>query len=231
MKAAVNFKSTMLLASVSFALVSCGGGDTEIDTDQMVADMMAEANANAMTFDDGYDSCFKAVASLLGNDAKVSEIRTLFSAGNEIDSMQMQPRGQMTSCEVQYQNPDNPKKMLSARFDNKTGEFSEPREMEITVIGGNASEFSVDDYVMPLSDVNYAALGAFMEGKQEALGGAYSDFAWTGFTLNAPGLTQQNHTLGISLVGRLASNDVKESGSASFQTDGTTVIRDGLLPR
>ncbi|MBV7258958.1 hypothetical protein [Erythrobacter crassostreae] len=230
MKLFSNAKTVAIAAILSGTLAACGG-DPEQSADEMVADMMAEANANAMTLDDGYDACFKAVASLLGNDAKVSKIRTLISSGSDIDSMQNQARGVITNCDVEYQSPDDPNMMLSAVYDNKTGEFGEPRQLEITVIGGSASEFRVDDFVIPLSDVKYAALGTFMDGRKAELDAAFSDYEWTGVTLNAPGMSSPDHSLKLTINGRLAANNVKETGSATFEVDGTTVKRDGLLPR
>jgi len=221
--------TTAIAGACTLALAACGGG-TEQSADETVADMMADAASNAPSFDDGYDVCFKAAQAALGDDAMVSTIATLFSSGSDIDSMQSYPRGTMTGCKVEYQDPDNPMAMLSMDYDNNEGGFGEARELEITVIGGDASEFRVEDYVVRLGDVNIAAIGTMMEAKKADLDAAYSDYAWTGVRLDSPGVTSLDHALNITLTGRLASNNVKETGSARIGIDGTTVIRDGLLP-
>lgn len=185
----------------------------------------------AATLADGPDVCFRAIAEHLGAEAKVSEITSFFSVGSEIDSGATKPEGEMTSCQVKYQNPDDPRKLLSTRLNLRTGEFDAPKPLEITVMGGNSADFRLDDYLIPLSQINPAALTSIMDAQKARLGGVFSRYAWSGVRLSAPDAFSDTHTLRLDVKGRLASNDVKENGYASVSTDGKKITADHLLPR
>lgn len=92
----------------------------------------------------------------------------------------------MTSCTVDFQNPSDPRKLLTARFDTRTGTFGEPSPVEITVMGGNAANFRLADYVIPLSRVNAAALTGVMEAQAKRLKTVYGEYAWSGVRLSGP---------------------------------------------
>lgn len=178
---------------------------------------------------EGPDVCFRAIAKHLGADVKVSEVISFFSSGSEIDSNDDEPKGQMTTCTVQYQNPDDPRKLLSTTMNMKTGEFDEPRPLEITVMG-NAADFRLEDHLIPLSKVNAASLSAVMEAQKADLERVYSQYAWSGVRLESPGMGSPVHLLRLDTEGRLAANDVKKSGYASISLDGSKVVRNHLLP-
>ena len=179
---------------------------------------------------DGPDVCFREIAKKFGADVKVSEITSFFGGGEGLDNIVASPRGQMTSCSVSFQDPANPKKLLSASFDTRTGAFGDPRPVEITVMGGNAADFRLSDYVIPLSRVNAAALTGVMEAQKPRLSKVYGDYAWTGVRLSSPGAFSGTHTLRLDLSGRLAANDIKESGYASVSLDGKRITADYLMP-
>jgi hypothetical protein len=179
---------------------------------------------------DGPDVCFRAIAKHLGADTKVSEITSFFSAGSEIDSRAREPAGTMTICKVEYRNPDDPRKLLSTQLDIRSGEFGQPSPVEITVAGGNAAEFNIEDYLIPLSKIDAAALISVMDGQKAKLSSVYSRYAWSGVRLSAPGAFSNTHTLRLDLTGRLASNDIKEDGYASVTTDGKKITTNYLVP-
>lgn len=191
------------------------------------------ANAGAgevLTLAMGPDICFRKIAERFGADVKVSEITSFFGGGEGIGGISVAPRGQMTSCSVTFQSPSDPRKLLSARYDSQTGSFSTPQPVEITVMGGNAADFRLADYVIPLSRVNASALTGVMNAQDTRLRKVYSDYAWTGVRLSSPGAFSSTHTLRLDLDGRLAANDIKESGYASVSLDGKRITADHLLP-
>jgi len=189
----------------------------------------AGTSAAVPTLADGPDVCFRAVAKHLGADAKVSEISSSFSPGNAIDSNARAPEGQLTSCTVQYQNPEDPRKLLSASLNIATGEFEAPVPVELTVTG-NAATFKLENYLIPLSKVNAAALSSVMEGQKAKLSTVYSRYAWDSIALMAPGAFDRVHTLRLDVRGRLAANDIKGNGYASVSVDGKKIIRNFLKP-
>jgi hypothetical protein len=232
-----------LAVGLSLGLSACGGGDagSNAAADKGAATPAAgaaagpattaeTASANVPTLAEGPDVCFRAIAKHLGADTKVSEISSFFSSGSEIDSSDDEPQGQMTLCTVQYQNPSDPRKLLDTTLDVKTGTFSEPRPVEISVMGGDASKFNLEDHLIPLSQVNAAALKGVMDGEKPKLDGVYSRYAWSGVRLSSPDAFSNKHTLRLDVEGRLKSNDIKEDGYASVSTDGKTVTKNFLLP-
>src|SRR5687767_13293981 len=90
------------------------------------------SSAPALTLASGPDVCFREIAKKFGSDVKVSEITSFFSAGEAIDGRSSEPRGQMTSCSVSYQDPSDPRKLLTTSFNTRTGTFGEPSPVEIT---------------------------------------------------------------------------------------------------
>jgi len=224
---------------LAIALSACSGSDnTSGDSSDATAKTSRAADATkaegatvaASTLADGPDVCFRAIAKHLGADTKVSEITSFFSVGSEIDSNNTKPAGEMTNCTVKYQSPDDPRKLVSTGLDIRSGKFDAPKPIEIRVTGGNAAEFKLDDYLIPLSKINAAALASVMEAQKARLNGVYSRYAWSGVRLSPPDPFSDTHTLRLDVEGRLASNDIKENGYASVSTDGKKITSDHLTP-
>lgn len=178
----------------------------------------------------GPDVCFRRIADRFGADLKVAEITSFFSAGADISDRSAMPRGQMTTCSVMFQDPDDPRKLKGAQYDFQSGQFGEPRPVEIRVIGMDPARFRVSDHVIPLAQVNAAALTGVMRAQDQRLRSVYGDYAWTGVRLEAPDAFSSTHTLRLDLEGRIAANDLKGSGYASVSTDGKRVTRNHLMP-
>jgi hypothetical protein len=187
------------------------------------------ASVPALTLASGPDVCFREIAKKFGSEVKVAEITSFFSPGEAIAGRSSEPQGQMTSCSVSFQNPSDPRKLLSARFDTRTGRFGEPDPVEITVMG-NAANFRLSDYVVPLSRVNAAALTGVMSAQENRLKSVYGDYAWSGVRLSGPDAFSRTHTLRLDLDGRLAANDIRESGYASVSLDGRRITANHLMP-
>ena len=180
------------------------------------------------TLADGPDVCFRALADHLGADTKVMEVISFFSAGQQIDPNESKPAGEMTICTAEYQNPEDPRKLLRVTMDTRDGSFREPQPVEIRA-HGNAADFRLEDYLIPLSQVDAAALTGVMTSLEPTLG-VYGTYAWTGVRLSEPDTFREQHWLRLDLNGRLASNDLKGSGYASVTVDGKTLIRSYLQP-
>ncbi len=233
---------TLLAVAAALAITACGGSkDASADkgaaNDGANAAPPADAGTKAdaapkvarLTLADGPDVCFRAISEQLGKDLKVSEITSFFSPGSDIDSNAKSPAGEMTTCTVKYQSPDDPRKLISQDLDIDTGKFDAPRPLEITVTG-NAADFKLDDYLIPLSQVNAAALTTIMASEKPALEGVYSKYAWDGVRLSPPGPFSDKHTLRVDVDGRLAANDIKENGYASISVDGKNITTNHLMP-
>lgn len=234
-----NLRSTTLclLATATLGLSACSkGNDTTTGAADVAATQAGDGGTSdapkvaALNISEGPDVCFRAIANYLGPDAKVSEINSFFSSGKDIDSSDDEPQGQLTVCSVQYQNPADPRKLLGTSMNVQTGEFAPPSPVDITVSGGDASEFKLADYITPLAQVNATALASFMEAQKGSMSKIYSRFAWSGVRLMSPGVFSNVHVLRLDIDGRLATNDIKESGYAEFATDGKTLKSNNLKP-
>ena len=232
----------LLTAALTFALSACGGSkdadadkNTASEAARVTPPTAATANADAapkvapLTLADGPDVCFKAISEQLGKDLKVSEITSFFSPGSDIDSNVRKPAGEMTTCTVKYQSPDDPRKLVSQDFDTRTGKFDPAKPLEITVTG-NAADFRLDDYLIPLSQVNAAALSTAMASEKPALESVYSRYAWNAVRLMPPGPFHDKHALRLDVDGRLAANDIKENGFVSISVDGKEILTKHLMP-
>ncbi len=227
---------TWMLPALALGLSACGGSDKAAEGSPEKSDAPAKTAAapaaapSALNLAAGPDVCFKAIAKHLGADAKVAEITSFFAEGADIEGgSSNEPVGTMTTCKVDYQSPDDPRKLVSVSMDTKTGVFSEPQQMEITVMG-DAASFRLEDHLIPLSKINAAGLTAVMEAEKAKLSGIYSKYVWSGVRLEGPGAFSEVHTLRLDLNGRLAANDIKNGGYASVSIDGAKITKNHLLP-
>ncbi|RZL28748.1 MAG: hypothetical protein EOP64_03475 [Sphingomonas sp.] len=231
------FATLCLLATATFGLSACGKGtDATTGSADVAANQAGTAGTSdapevaALNISAGPDVCFRAIAKHLGPDAKVSEINSFFSSGKDIDSSDDEPQGQLTVCSVQYQDPADPRKLLGTSMNVRTGKFASPSPVDITVSGGDASEFKLADYIIPLAQVNAAGLAPFMEAQKAAMSKIYSRFTWSGVRLMSPGAFSNVHVLRLDIDGRLAINDIKKTGYAEFAIDGKTLKENNLKP-
>lgn len=233
-------RSLCVLVGCSMSLVACGGKDDasknaataagNIRPPAITASTFPGSEKSKFTLADGPDVCFRAAAKQLGDTAKVSELTSFFSLGKDIDPTVSTPPGSMTSCIVQYQNPQDPRKLQQVSMDVTTGSFGPPTPVEISVMGGDATKFRLEDHLIALSQVNAAGLKAVMDGQKASMDQVYGKYGWSGVRLESPDGFDSKHTLRLDLDGRLASNDIKKGGYASISTDGKTIRRNFLKP-
>ena len=223
-----NFAHVITLTTALSLTLSACSDDAEAEgtgSEQMAAAMIAP-----LTVNDGIDVCFQKIRDKLGDDAKVGTIDTYFSSGREIDRGASAPRGELTVCTVEYQDPDDANAMVQRRYNTKTGTFSAPQKMEIIPIGGDPQDFRVDDFVVPLSEIDTAGLASFLAEQKDELSKAYSDYEVVHVQLVEPGFMKSEHELGVTVEGRLSANNIKDRGSARLGLDGSTVISNDLTP-
>ena len=222
-------RPALLAAVTAFSLAACGGGApdaaapaaapaTPAPDSAAPAPAAGPAASASANLSEGPDVCFKAVSAHLGADVKVSEIMSSFD-----------PEGRLQVCTADYQSPEDPRKLVGVRMDPASGGFSGPYPIELSV-SGNAADFRLDDYLIPLSQVDAAALAQVMQAQEAELGGTYSSVTWTAVRLVPPGAFSDKHTLRLDMEGRLAANDIKNNGYASVSVDGTTITANHLMP-
>ncbi|MGB7407913.1 MAG: hypothetical protein WA908_05360 [Pontixanthobacter sp.] len=213
-------------------LTACGNGDDTGDSDVALADDAAMAEKTpqtaALNIADGPGVCLDAAAEKLGPDAKIAEVMTNFSVGSDIESRDDKPAGTVTYCMVQYQDPADPRKLLQSSMAGDTGTFGEPAPVEITVTG-DASTFNIEDMLIRLGDVDYAALDRTLASLEPKLADAYQPHAWEFVKFTGPDAFQAGHHFRIGAKGRLKTNDIQDTGQVVIAPDGTTVLDDRLV--
>ncbi|MCD9004685.1 hypothetical protein LDO31_00270 [Luteimonas sp. XNQY3] len=207
-----------------------GLGLTACSNDDPAASTPASSNASVLTLDDGPDVCLRKLAETFGADVEIAELSSQFSAGDDISGLITGvPQGQLVTCSAKYRSPDDPRKLLSAQLDTNTGEFGEPRPVNITVMGGDASQFDLDQHVVALSQIDAAAIAGLMEARKPQLDSHYSAYAWKAVLVEGPRVTSPAHTLRLGLQGRLAANDVVDSRFLTVSIPGGEVVED-IIP-
>lgn len=178
---------------------------------------------------DGPDICLRRVVETLGKETKVTSVKTFFGTGKALSSSPafVTPKGVLKTCSVEYQDPQDGKKLLSLDMDAFSGEFKAPVPVKITVTG-NADSFKLDDYLIPLDKVDASTIKTFLDGKTSWLDSYFSEHALSALTLNEPGPFNDKHVLSIRMDGLLTSNGINKYVTASFSMDGKRVIKDSF---
>jgi hypothetical protein len=69
-----------------------------------------------------------------------------------------------------------------------------------------------------------------MQAQKAAMSKIYSRYAWSGVRLMSTDAFSNVHVLWLDIDGRLAVNDIKETGYAKFATHGKTLKENYLKP-
>ncbi|MCK0129387.1 hypothetical protein [Erythrobacter sp. F6033] len=224
MKIRATSKPVSLIVALSLGLTACGGdSDAESTTGGDRSSSDDAASGAAFTLEDnGLDICFKAAAEKLGANTKVASLSTNFGVGENLEQytvVSTEP-GQLKSCSLDYQDPENPNKLLRTDMDVATGEFKAPQPVEISVMG-NAADFSLENIVVPLSDIKTAGFAGTVDGAKAQLDETFSSHALSSVRLSGPNPGRAEHSISVDFVGRLKSNDILDQGSIAFAVDGS----------
>ncbi len=215
---------TVTAATLSLILVACGGdsGADETTSGVTVAGDSGSAQSSMTLASNGPAVCFEAAAEALGADAKVSELSTSFGVGENLEQyavVSTEP-GILKSCSVKYQDPENANKLLQRDLDVTTGEFKDPQPIEISVIG-SAADFSLEDFLIPLSSINASAIADRVSEQEALLDETFSSHALSRVSLQSPGPGSAVHRISVNFEGRLKSNDILDSGGIGLNLDGS----------
>lgn len=213
------FRTVLLVSSLAFGLTACDAAQ------DMAGDLANVAGAGEMNFADGFDVCFQAAKDKLDADTKVSDITTLFSPGTEVDPSESLEGGAVEICNIYYQDPEDPRKLVGISYNGYTKMFTGPDPVEVTV-SGDPEDFNLENYLIPLSEVDPAPLGKFLEDNAEQLNEKFSTYAWTNISFESDGNSFEYR---VGYEGRLKSNDVQDDGYALLAADGTTVKSNNLF--
>ncbi|WOE74546.1 hypothetical protein [Alterisphingorhabdus coralli] len=174
------------------------------------------------------DACFRAVTEHLGADTKVLSVSSLFSAGSEL-SYSDDPKGQMTNCTVDYQDPDNADALLRVGLKIASGEFTSPKTVDLTVIGIDP-DFNLDEHLIALGDIDSSGLAAIIKEQEPILSKTYETYGWSAVSLEAPDNNHDAYRIDLRVRGLKTDDPAPKSGAVSVSVDGKTVSTDHLIP-
>jgi len=226
--------SCAAIAAVAVTLAACGKG-TDKTTGNTLSSALSAVSGSAGGYKysaaDGYDICLRMVAEKLGPNAKVSSVTGYFSPGKDIDPKgsiaddpdKPAPQGALTQCTVDYQNPQDARKLLRMQMNIHTGQFGTPAPLEIHA--SDPSHFNLEDYLITLDKVGFAGVKQFMDSQSAITSKKFSKFAWDRITLDEPGTFSNKHTILVNYSGRLASNDIEQNNYARLSVDGKKVLQ------
>lgn len=225
----------MLGIVLLLGLAGCDNGAQKAETDATMKKAIADAQAKQAALDtykfsysDGVDICFKKIRETLGETTMVNKINSLFKFKDTESGQQSNPY--LYVCNVQYQDPKNPKQLLSQNMDTNTGEFKEPRPLELNVIGGDAEKFKLESILILLKSVNTSTVQAKIDQNKPKLDAKLDDYAVYYLDLDDGGIlgSDQGHTLSLNISGKFKTNGTKASISIKLSPDGKKVLSNNL---
>jgi hypothetical protein len=231
-------KKTQVLIFGIVVIMGLSGCSNEVEkakNDAVIKNMTNDALARQAALDtykfsyaDGVDICFKKVKEKLGETAMVNSIGSIFKVKKTDGGQKSNPF--LYVCTVKYQDPKNPKQLLSLSMDTNTGEFKEPRPLELNIIGGDAEKFKLESILIPLKDVNTSTVQAKIDQNMSKLDARYTDYSVYFLDLADRGVlnTEQSHTLSLNIAGKFKTNGTKASIGIKLSTDGQQVISNDL---
>lgn len=210
---------------LALGLMACGnGGGSFVPAASSDAEATSES-AFKYSLADGPDICFRLVREELGGEANVSTITSNFGVGTiQSDG---ETAGALTKCSVDYQDPSNPERLLDMEINTRTGKFERPREVEIQVIG-SSSDFSLDDYLVPLGRIDVSGLKGFIQEQESELTKIYAKHALSSVDLLDPNFQSSEHRINVEVTGLFKANELENIGDAYLSLDGKKVIENEL---
>jgi hypothetical protein len=218
-------------ALLVLGLVGCNNQSRPMSNqefEQAMADAQAKQAALStykFSYADGIDICFKQVRQKIGDAAMVNTIDSSFDHTDQNGAKRSNPA--LAVCSVKYQNPSNPKQLLSQDMDTNTGEFKAPRPVELRILD-NAEAFKLESILIPIKNIDPLAVAAQIDRDRTRLDAKLTDYTVHYLDLTDGGPLGGDHQLSLNIVGKFKANDTQASIMMQFSPDGKTLLRSDL---
>jgi hypothetical protein len=223
----------LTLSIAVFGLASCSYVNQNSKNQQAVQQAIADAQARQaalntykFSYADGVDICFKKIREKLSEAAMVNEIESIFKVQTTDSAQKSNPA--LSVYKVQYQDPKNPQQLLSQEMDTNSGEFKQPRPLELTIVGGDPEKFKLETVLIPLKNVDTSTVQAKIDQNKPKLDARLTDYAVYFLDLDQGGMFDDEHKLSLNIAGKFKTNGTKASIGIKFSPDGQKVLSNDL---
>jgi hypothetical protein len=228
-------RSLRLVLSVGvvaiLGLVGCNSQNRPMSNQEFekaMADAQAKQEALSrykFSYADGIDICYKQIRQKLGDQAMINAIESIFDDTDNNGTKRSSPA--LSVCTVQYQDPSNPKQLLSQAMNTNTGKFEAARPMELRILN-NPEAFKLESILLPIQSINPLAVAEQIERDKSKLDDKLTDYTVHYLSLNDGGPLGGNHQLSLNIVGKFKANETKASIMMQFSPDGKTLLSSDL---
>jgi hypothetical protein len=180
---------------------------------------------------DGMGVCFHKVQDHFGKTLQVTEVNGLFEIPLKLSSSSVKmevPEEKiqgLRACNVQYQDPENPKKLVEVSMDPYTGEFRTPRPVQIHITSGRAEDFRLADHLINLNKVQLGSIEKQVAAKKASIEKVFSEHQISSFSLKQSPFNGKFEVT-VSVAGIFKSNDLTDTESIEFTPEGKLLSDD-----
>jgi hypothetical protein len=212
-------KTTGILLAITLtaisALTACSKSE---DSDPMSKNKVAK-----YFLSDGAFVCLDKAKEKLGADAKLLSMFSTFASPadfNKNNEYLPTALGSLSNCYVDYQNPENPNKVLRLNMNVQTGKFLAPeaQELHVSIHAKDLSKFSLSEGVVPMSIFDIKALQTQTEAQTAFLTPSFSNHHIQ--MVIAKSYADGSAEAKVNFMGRLKTNDLIAERNMVAKPDG-----------
>lgn len=219
-----------LIVVCALALAACGKSKPEENkagaASPVAASAIKQEAAYKYSLTDGFDLCASKLKSKLGDAIKISDLSASYTVPDDISSVpsvhKVTKGGDLQHCDLKMQNPENAKKLVGYELNTQTDEIKGPIPVEITVRGGDAEKFNLNNSVFSIGSINFAAAQATVDGLKPKLEAKFSKYQISRVSVMQD-IFSGKAEIRVAIDGILKANDVKKNIWMTIAADGKKI--------
>ena len=226
-------RSFPLTIAICFFLLGCGEKSTPTNTTEsntLNSDQSNTAQKNYKhSLKDGIGICFQKIRDHFGNNIKIASISSQFQIPEEFSrsSFKVSPEKiqGLDHCKFQYQDPQNPQKLLDVSMNAYTGEFEKPLPVKIQVYSGKVEDFKLEDHVISFEKLKIDPIEKQVALRKPSMDNIFASHQISSFDFSQSRFSGKFEAT-IRIKGIFKSNSLAGSKSMGFAPDGKLLSDD-----